>query len=505
MPRSKAEDVMSPAEAMARRLVAEFGASKAREIVDVFLNGLSTVELAAHEADWRHWWARPNQLPPASNEWDAWSFIAGRGNGKTVALSRFVNEEVTAERVRYVCLMAQDESNSIKLQVLGPSGLIATAPPCARPRWEASSLELVWPNGARAYVRTPEVPGKIRGMEYHLSWLTELQSWPSSSRDEAFMNVQIATRLGYSRIVTDSTPKRRNSLLLKIIANAEREPRHVLVRGTTHDNPYLGRRYIENLEREFGGTQKGKEELLGEMLGDEDAIFRAEWFDRTRRGLPDRYKRRARYIDPAITSDPRHSDSTGVFDMGLGADGQIYAIKNCSGKFRAEEWATASIDAYVRDELDLLWVETNRGGDSHAALLRVIARAKGLELRELAKDETPVRRSGIVNFRGVNTKRQKAARAEGAAALCEKGRVTFARGLEVFEDKLAAFDGSDGGADDDIDAFVHGCHDLAGLAGDVADPRAGFRGLTEANKAIQQPAPSRSVARSFGGGTGGRI
>ena len=78
----------------------------------------------------------------------------------------------------------------------GPSGLLATAPPWSKPVWEATAKQLVWPSGARAYVLTPEAPGNIRGVDYHLSWLSEIQSWPAATREEAFSNFMLTTRLG---------------------------------------------------------------------------------------------------------------------------------------------------------------------------------------------------------------------------------------------------------------------------------------------------------------------
>ncbi len=191
--------------------------------------------------------------------------------------------------------------------------------------------------------------------------------------------------------------------------------------------------------------------------------------------------------------------------MGLGADGQIYVINNLSGKHRAEDWAAQAVDAYVKNECDLLWVETNRGGTAHAALLRVIARARGLELRELTKDERPMRVPGKVNMRGINTRGQKAARAGGAAALCERGRVTFLKGLDTLEDRLCGFDGSEGKKDDDVDAFVHGCHELGDLGNDVLNPKAGFKGVLEVSRQLAGAGKSTSLASMLGPRKGSTI
>ncbi len=235
------------AQALVRDLIARVGIQNANASVESLRLQFANCELAAVAASWR-FWAREKQLPPATS-WRTWGFLTGRGFGKTKAISEYINGEVYAGRAMLILLMAQDEASAIAIQVQGPSGLIATAPPWFKPQWEATAQQLVWPNGARAYVRTPEVPGKIRGLEYHLAWLSEIQSWPAATRDEAFSNALLSTRLGYARIVWDATPKRRHPILRELVSTAEKNPKaHVIVRGTTHENASnLGEGYVEEL------------------------------------------------------------------------------------------------------------------------------------------------------------------------------------------------------------------------------------------------------------------
>lgn len=494
----------SPDALIAKRLVDRFGRDGARRIIGEVCKQFTNVELAALAARWE-FWARPKQLPPP--DWRSWGNLTSRGWGKTMTIAKILTGEIQAGRVRTLIMCAQNLTKTEAVQV---EGLMAAAPPWFRPVYHSSDFYLEWPNGTRAFAYTPEVPDAIRSENADMAWLSEVQSWPPTTREEAYSNFVFATRVRGARTMWDATPKKGHPLLKRFLARAEQYPaKHVVVRGPIYENPHIALAALEDMEGSYLGTQKGREELLGEMLGDEDAIFRQAWFDAARRGVPDRLARRVLSIDPAITADARHSDSTGIMDMGLGADGQIYVLANMSGKYRAEEWAAMVIDAYMDRDCDLLWVETNRGGNSHAGLLRVIAQARGLELRELAKDEKPMRIPGKINFRGVNTKRQKVVRAEGAAALCERGRVTFAKGLDDLEEQLCGFDGTDGKSDDAVDAFVHGCHELAGLANDVTDHAVAFKGITAlataATGATQRPAVTNLAALLGGGGSGGRI
>jgi phage terminase large subunit-like protein len=499
----------SLAESIAKQIVDRFGLERAKAFVAGALDALSIVDLAAHEQDWGGFWARPDQLPP-EGDWITWSFLCGRGFGKTIALSKFVNAEIRAGRARFVCLMAQDESNSIKLQVLGPSGLIATADPDFKPVWEATAMELVYPNGARAIVRTPEVPGKIRGFEYHLAWLSEMQSWPLALMNEAFTNVQIATRLGYSRIVTDSTPKRRHALLRKLLQNAERDPeRHVMIRGATHGNVYLGRRYIANLEEEIGGTSRGREELLGEFLDEADgALVKQVSIDNARRLRPERLSRQVIAIDPAVTSRAGN-DRTGIIHAGLGSDGQAYILADKSERHEPAAWAKIVLEEYVKHGCDCVVVEVNKGGDLVTRNLSAYAKELDLEVIKLEKSATPRHNPRVVYVKEVHARGPKEDRAQPLATAYERGRVSHVIGadLSALEDLLTTWEPAPGQRSPDaLDACVHAVSELLGLANNKLDASQGFKGIEKAGEALKNPAPSpRNLAALLGGGSGGRI
>lgn len=461
---------------------------------------LSVEERALITADWG-FWARPNQLPPPG-DWKTWGFLAARGVGKTISLSNFVNSEVEAGRAPLVCLLAQDEQSSVDLQVNGPSGLIATAPPWFKPTWEASALQLVWPNGSRAYVRTPEVPGKIRGLEYHLTWASELQSWPKSTMDEAFYGAMFpATRLGAGRIVWDATPKKRHPLLRELLTASETSPKlHVVVRGATRENAAnLAAGYVDDLERKYAGTQRGREELLGEMLEDSDlALVRQAWIDETRRECPSSFLRRVVSIDPAVSDRPG-SDTTGLVEVGLGLDDRAYILWDGSGKQAPGKWADLVLDRYVNGGCDLVIGETNKGGQLVTHTLRAAAHARGLEVIVVEKDAKPRRVAGKVWVKEVYARGAKEERAEPVATAYERRRISHVRGADLasLEDTLTTWE-PDATAKrydspGDLDALVHAVVELLGLSNNTPDPVVGFQGLSEAAKQIAAPTPQRAI------------
>lgn len=511
--------IESPAAILASRLAKSLGRDLAHRSLDVALRQFTNVELAALAARWE-FWARPKQLAPAG-KWRSWGFLTGRGFGKTRACAEYINAEVEAGRTSSVVLIAQTEDKSVEVHVEGPTGLIATSPPWFRPTFEATPRQLVWPNGARAYVRTPETPGNIRSGEHDIAWCSEIQSWPAATRMEAWMNIQFATRRGYARTVWDATPKRRHPILKMLLKRAaERPENHCVVRGTSYENAAnLGTGVLEDLEAEYGGTQQGREELGGEMLGEEEgALVKQEWIDRTRRQRPDRMTRKAIGLDPAVTSR-RGSDTTGIALAGLGVDGQVLVLGDRSGKYKPDEWAGIVVAIYLEEQCDCIVVETNKGGDLVTQNLRAFAERRGLSVVVLGKDERPQHLPAVLYVREVHARGDKMDRAQPLATAYERGRVSHVIGVDLvsLEDTLTTWEPSPGAdSPGDLDALVHVSKELLGLADHKTDHAQGFKGIDVIGQALASATPSRlitpqassrimSALLGGGGGRDGRI
>lgn len=508
---------LSPAMQTALSVVDVFGLDDidgAHAAVDAFLDASNVIELAAHEYDWSNVWARPKQLAPLGFDWEFWGFLCGRGFGKTIAVSKFINAEVEAGRAKSICLMAQNEDNAIKLLVLGPSGLIATAPPWFKPQWEAAKLELVWPDGSRAYVRSPEVPDNIRGFDYDLAWLTEVQSWPATTRAAAMMNVELATRVGLARIVWDATARARHPLLKRLLKDNERDPKsNVIVRGSTYENASnLATGYIAKIESAVGGTTQGDEELEGRMGAEgENVTAKQDWIDRNRRTIAGVIVRRVISVDPAVTSRAG-SDNTGIVDVGLSVDGKALILGDYTDKHPVDVWATKTLELYVSGRCDLVVVETNKGGDLVTRNLRAAAKEQQLVVVLIGKkEEAPGHQKGVVHVREIFSKGQKADRARPLSTAIQKNRVGFVGMFPLLEETLTTWEPTPGARSPDrLDATVAGVVEVLGLDVDepATDPKAAFKGIVEANRSLATPprAARRGVGSLFGGSNdGGRI
>lgn len=460
--------------------------------LDVLLDDFTPLELAAANYDWQLW-ARPAQIVP-STAWSSFGVLSGRGWGKTITTVSHLIEEIAAGRVHRAALVGQSEQKTIEILVTGETGILALSPPWLGAEYEISSNLVRFANGATATIYTAAEPNGLRGPQHDMAIATEIASWPASTREETMSNLRLGLRLGRGQLLWDSTPRRRNPLVRERLALASKDPaRHVVIRGRTEENAInLAPDVVAEWREQWGGTRTGAEELDGEYFDDSaDALFRQAWIDGARRKMPSSLKRRIISVDPAITESKR-SDSTGIVDLAVGVDGQIYVLANLSGKHRAEIWPDLIVAHYVTHGCDLVLAETNRGGSFIRAALAVACQARGLSLIELGPGEAPAGRAGVLYYRPYTSRGSKGTRAGAAAAVVERGRVSFVGDLGELETRLCDFDGTEGKIDDEVDAFVAGVVELAALNGDNHDARIGFKGI----KALSESLTTARVPRS---------
>lgn len=498
----------SPARILAGRL-ATLGPD-AKPTLAAILARMSVTELAALAHDWEAFWARPKQILPQGH-WKSAGFLTGLGFGKTVALSSFVCGEVEAGRARSVALCAQNEDKTYDVMIAGKSGLLAVSPPWFKAREEGGGV--VWPNGARAFPYTPEVPGAMRGPEHDLVWLSEIIAWPAATREEAFANIERRARIGYGKLIWDTSPKKRHPILRKLLARAAKDPeKHIVVTGTMRENAdFLTPGYVDEQYATYGGTQQGREELDGEFLDDSDeASFRQKWIDDARRDMPTALRRRILSIDPA-TSDRRGVDRTGIIDLGLGLDDQILVCADFTRSAPWEEWSAFAIDRYIRDRRDCIIVERNKVGDAPRSVLRAAAAARGFRV-ELLELDAPTRWApGVIYLKEVFSRGEKSSRHEGATPLYAQGRASHVNGADLaeLEDAMTTWvPGPGARSPDALDALVIGIDELTGHARKKkVDHAAGFVGIGAASKALQALTSGpvgggSSIAALLGGGSG---
>ncbi len=418
------------------------------------------------------------QLPPCftenGDEWRSWLIIAGRGYGKTRAgaewvlslvrnqtnLTPFVSSPVETpiggarphgistrldangfggqNQPMRIALVGATIAEAAKVMVEGDSGLLRLAAPQEIADWSESRRTLVFANGAEAFLYSGANPESLRGPQHHFAWADEIAKWkrPQATWD----NLQLGLRLGeFPRAVVTTTPK--PSALLSALRAA---PDSVETGGSTRANPYLPSSFIAAMQRQYGGTRAGLQEIEGRLLDDvEGSLWPVKLIERCRisavsypfvsspvetpngsarpHGISARLDANGTYhfTRVVIGVDPPASagGTCGIVVCALGRDGLGYVLADCSVSGASPEgWARAVAEAAALYDATRVVAEKNQGGDMVRSVLLAASANLPLEL--------------------VHAAQGKSARAEPVAALFENGRAFFAGHFAELEAQL---------------------------------------------------------------------
>lgn len=423
-------------------------ASATPEVVSEFLAGLSDNALLS--LPWMfEFWALPHQLPP-EGAWKSWVIMGGRGAGKTRAGAEWVRAQVEGALpgdpglASRVALVGETVDQVRDVMVFGDSGILACSPPDRRPKWEAGRERLVWDNGATAMVYSAHNPEKLRGPQFDAAWVDELAKWPNAQN--TWDMLQFALRLGaHPQQVVTTTPK--NVEVLKAVL---KNPSTVSTHAPTQANrANLAASFLEEVERRYGGTAMGRQEIEGVLLEEAEG---AMWsLTRLEAGRVERAPALSRVVvavDPPVTGHAG-SDECGILVVGAVTEGppqtwRAYVLEDASVKSASPDtWARAVIGAKERHQADRVVAEVNQGGDMVESIMRQI--------------------DPLVAYRAVRATRGKTVRAEPVAALYEQGRVLHLPNLGKLEDQMCLMTatGYQGkGSPDRVDALVWALTDL---------------------------------------------
>jgi len=477
---------------------------------------LSVTERAALEYDWR-FWRRPKQVIDPAGPWRTYGLCTGRGFGKTRTFCEFVQGEVQAGRAMRIALIAQSEDECKAVMVNGESGLIARSPPWFKAKWisvHGGGGRVLWPNGAQAFVYTPEAPKNLRGPEHHLAWASEMVAWNRLHREYAWDMMEYGVRLGYGRIIWDTTPKGKHPMIRALLRKSEKYPDlHPVIRGSMYENSAnLAPGRVDELREKYKGTQREAEELDGlETWDDDDILWHLEWIKDNRRPMPDRLARRIVSIDPATTAH-KGSDDTGLAELGLGLDDQAYVIADHTGRMPWEVWGALSVELHVDGNCDCTVIERNKIGDAGVANIRSHAKERKINVRVLRPDEraAPYRQCGAICVREVTARQSKAERAGPVAGLYKQGRVSHVEDADLAEldNLLTEWEPAPGvPSPNALDAVVHGICELVDVDAERPDNRAQMGGIVAVQRELKNENRRRTmplIPRAPGRG-GGRI
>lgn len=375
------------------------------------------------------------QAPPPG-DWFIWLILAGRGYGKTRVGAETVNTWASSGKYGRIGLIGRTAADVRDVMVEGESGILASAPPWQRPKYEPSKRRLTWPNGARATTYSADEPESVRGPQHDGLWCDEVAAW---SGPEALDLALMGLRLGEDpRAILTTTPK-PTPFIKKLRAQGN----VAITTGTTYENlSNLAEAFRRQVVEQYEGTRLGLQELMAQILDDNpDALWRREpMLDALRLPRADLdtldLVRIVVAVDPAV-SVTEGSAETGIIVVGLGADGHIYVLADLSGRYTPQAWAAQAITAYHAYNADRIVGEVNNGGDL-------------VERNIQAEANEPV------PYQAVRASRGKRIRAEPVAAIYERGKAHHVGAFPVLEDQLCDWTPDDDVSPDRLDALVWG-------------------------------------------------
>jgi predicted phage terminase large subunit-like protein len=379
--------------------------------------------------------------------------LGGRGSGKTEGGSRYVLDHLrTYGREARVGIGAPTIQSAREVCAEGESGLITIAR--KEFDWNRSLMEARHRDGGYVKFQGAEEPARWNGPQWTLLWADELALWKRESYDQATFGVRLGS---HPRIIATTTPKAS-----RWVRALESEVGTVTTHGTMYDNPALAQSAVEALERRYGGTRLGRQELMGEYIEEiEGALWRVDWIDNHRRSEPPTtlqveetedgeaevkmldMPRIVIAIDPAVTANPE-SDETAIAVAGVGSDGDYYVLSIDGYRLPPQQWAMKALEAYDRWQADKIVAETNNGGDMVIETINRVCEGLGR----------------TVNVEAIRASRGKTLRAEPIAALYEQGRVHHVGVFAEAEDQMCAFPIANE-HDDLVDAAVYALSDLS--------------------------------------------
>ncbi len=405
------------------------------------LQRLTDEEAAELLSDWQ-FFARPEQLAPPG-EWLVWTYLAGRGAGKTRAGAEWVRQKLKAGCGR-IALIGPTAADCRDVMVEGVSGMMsvcwegdrtATGELLGRPVYEPSKRRLTWANGALAAMFSAEEPERLRGPQHDALWADELAAWddPQSAWDMAMLGLRLGDQ---PQAMVTTTPKP-----LPIIRELVSDHRNIVTRGTTWDNrSHLAKSFFDQVVGKYEGTRLGRQELNAEILEEaEGALWSREMIRRVD-AAPD-LLRIVVAVDPPASSSSQ-SALCGIVVCGLGVDRRGYVLADYSGRMSPGQWGMKVVEAYDLWKADRIIAEGNQGGEMVRHTIQTV------------RENLPVTI--------VHASRGKQARAEPVAALYEQGKVDHVGIFPELEDELCTWEAlSNLPSPDRLDALVWGLTELA--------------------------------------------
>lgn len=413
---------------------------------------------------------RLNQREP--DDYKIWLLMAGRGFGKTRCSAEAVRKAVENPNTR-AAVIAKDHRALRDVCFEGVSGILACLPPDTYNFKDYNKglgdVGLKLKNGSSIKGYTAGEPDAIRGQSFDIIWGDEFAAWPKNKAKDMLTQARMCLRESdHARAILSTTPKRVQHVI-DMIKDAKDDARIVVTTGRSRDNTALSEDWHQQMEKDYGGTTMGRQELDGELVMDNEfALWKSLWIDEARwapeyNEKTDTYSEMPAMMGVVIGVDPSGSkdgDATGISTVGWDHDKCLWVLENRTRKGApAERYTAVCMAAYERGACEIVY-ETSYGGDN--AKFGIEQQWKNLQQEGIIPEDH--RCPPIV---GSKIKGDKAARAMPVVALYEqqankpeRRRIfhvdpTEANQLSALEEEMLVWETNSTKSPNAIDAFAH--------------------------------------------------
>ena len=343
--------------------------------------------------------------------------------------------------VKQITLAAPSAADLRDTMIKGPSGILAQYHDNHpnKPVYKAGINQLEWPNGAKARCVSAESPERSRGINSEILIAEEIGSWPDK---DFFDQLIFGLRIGMASCVIATTP-RATPLVIDLYERGGKDVK--IINGATFENSAnLSNAFLNQITQTYKNTRLFDAEILGLLiLRNENSLWSPEVLDRNKvnkRDLPD-FEQFIIGVDPALSSNVKTSDQTGIIVAGMGVDGIIYILGDWSGHHQPHEWTGRVHQLYTKYSSEAptyVVIESNALGQHTKNIL--------------------TRDYNTLPVKEVRSVASKSARAAPVSLLWEQDTVKLVNdsGLEDLERQLLAWNphNKKSNQDDRVDAMV---------------------------------------------------
>lgn len=385
-------------------------------------------------------WLRPKQILPPG-EWRNWLIMAGRGWGKGFAGAHAVIHWVSTHDNIRIALVGPTAAEVRDVMVMGPSGIMAWAPPHLNFKYNPSNRVITAGNNT-IHTFSAEEPEQLRGPQFHKAWVDELAKM--RYQREVWDMLSFCMRLGKRPQVVITTTPRPTSLMRELVKDDYSKGGGTkITSGSTYENEKnLSSSFIKAIKDKYEGTRLGQQEIYAKIIEDSPtALFKRATIDQNSvKEYPD-LQRIVIAVDPA-GSTKKNADETGIIVAGIDANDVVYVIGDYTGKYNPPQWTSLVISLYYKHQANGIVVERNYGGD--------------LVRNALEQVDNEVYIDEVVATKG------KAIRAEPVSVLLEKGQLKIYNELDLLKDEMCEFELSNK-SPNRVDAMVWAVYNLKNL------------------------------------------